>query len=124
MGPGLANVSNLIGTELDLTYQQRFDLASSLPGAYTRLILDVMRGDQSLFVRADELREAWRIVDPLLTKVKKGQVKPVPYVRGSRGPEAADDIARKYLQIPSNQTYSWPMTKVDAEKKEDEAGDL
>merc|ERR1719273_2870368 len=64
--PGLANVSNLIGTELDLTYQQRFDLSEALPGAYTRLILDVMRGYHSLFVRADELQEAWRIVDPLL----------------------------------------------------------
>jgi len=120
--PGLANVSSLIGTELDLTYQQRFNLGTALPGAYTRLILDVMRGDQSLFVRADELREAWRIVDPLLTDIKKGKVKPEPYVRGSRGPAKADEIAGKHLSIPNKQTYSWPMTKIDAEEKDDGSG--
>jgi len=113
--PGLANISSLIGTELDLTYQQRFNLGTALPGAYTRLILDVMRGDQSLFVRADELKEAWRIVDPLLTKIKNKEVEPSTYVRGSRGPEKADDIARKYLQVPSAQTYSWPRTEVDTD---------
>lgn len=107
--PGLSNINNLIGTELDLTYQQRFALAESLPGAYTRLILDVLRGDHSLFVRKDELTEAWSIVTPLLKDIEGGKIKPAPYVRGGRGPDAADEMTNKYWG-EHDKTYSWPIT--------------
>lgn len=41
--------------ELDLSYKERFANAVNLPDAYERLILDVLRGDRNLFVRADEV---------------------------------------------------------------------
>lgn len=69
--PGLAN--DLVTTELDLTYKQRFD--TRLPDAYERLIYDVLRGDHNLFVRVDELEAAWAIFTPLLHHIEKEKVK-------------------------------------------------
>ncbi len=68
-------------TELDLTYKNRFREVY-MPDAYERLILDVFLGSQVNFVRTDELAEAWRIFTPLLHKIEKEKIKPVPYVYG------------------------------------------
>lgn len=78
-------------TELDLTYNTRYKDAR-LPDAYERLILDVFVGSQMHFVRTDELAEAWRIFTPLLHKIERERVKPIPYVYGSRGPKEADQL--------------------------------
>lgn len=81
-------------TELDLTYGNRYkDL--KLPDAYERLILDVFCGSQMHFVRNDELQEAWRIFTPLLHQIEKQEIQPIPYKYGSRGPQEADDMAKK-----------------------------
>jgi len=90
--PGLS--SEVIPTELDLTYKQRFD--ARLPDAYERLIYDVMRGDHNLFVRDDELEAAWNIFTPLLHRIEREKVKPEDYEFGSRGPVSADNLASKY----------------------------
>jgi len=113
--PGLSSIRNPIGTELDLSYQQRFDLTRSLPGAYTRLILDVLKGQHALFVRADELMEAWRIVNEVITAVSDGSLKAQPYVRGGRGPKEADEISNKYWN--RHLGYNWPLTKVNGKAK-------
>ena len=42
---------------------------AQLPDAYTRLILDVLRGKQATFVRNDELVAAWKIFTPVLHEV-------------------------------------------------------
>lgn len=56
--------------------------------AYQRLLADALRGDPRLFGRQDAVTEAWRIVDPVLTKDE-----PVlPYRRGSWGPSEADSL--------------------------------
>jgi len=60
-------------------------------GAYERLIGDAMKGDATLFAREDGVEEAWRIVDPVLSK-------PTPvhsYERGSWGPPEAGKMAEK-----------------------------
>ncbi|XP_012277151.1 glucose-6-phosphate 1-dehydrogenase isoform X2 [Orussus abietinus] len=81
-------------TELDLTYGNRYkDL--KLPDAYERLILDVFCGSQMHFVRSDELSEAWRIFTPLLHRLEKENIQPVPYKHGSRGPKEADEMAKR-----------------------------
>lgn len=113
--PGLSSIRNLIGTELDLSYQQRFNMKSALPGAYTRLILDVLRGHHALFVRADELMEAWRIVNEVITAVSEGKLKAEPYVRGSRGPKSADEISSQYWRRQLG--YNWPLTEVKSKSK-------
>jgi len=51
--------------DMDFSYGSSFGVATS--DAYHRLLLDCMLGDQTLFTRADEVEEAWRIVTPALT---------------------------------------------------------
>ena len=49
---------------MDFNYGSSFGMATA--DAYTRLLLDCMLGDQTLFTRADEVEEAWRVVTPAL----------------------------------------------------------
>jgi len=51
--------------DMDFSYGSSFGVATT--DAYHRLLLDCMLGDQTLFTRADEVEEAWRIVTPALT---------------------------------------------------------
>jgi glucose-6-phosphate 1-dehydrogenase len=51
--------------DMDFSYGSSFGIATA--DAYHRLLLDCMLGDQTLFTRADEVEEAWRIVTPALT---------------------------------------------------------
>jgi glucose-6-phosphate 1-dehydrogenase len=102
--PGLSN--KRIATELDLTYKHRY--AAMLPEAYTVLILDAIRGDHSLFVRNDELLEAWRIFTPMLHKIedKESGIKPILYEYGSRGPPEGDLMRKKY-GMEYHEGYRW-----------------
>eukprot|EP01116_Phalansterium_solitarium_P006270 TRINITY_DN1857_c0_g1_i2.p1 TRINITY_DN1857_c0_g1~~TRINITY_DN1857_c0_g1_i2.p1 ORF type:complete len:545 (+),score=193.01 TRINITY_DN1857_c0_g1_i2:44-1636(+) len=105
--PGLS--ADVVQTELDLTYKQRFDVR--LPDAYERLIYDaVTRGDHSLFVRADELRAAWRIFTPLLHELDAGAVQPEIYTFGSRGPAQADQLMQRY-GFERTEGYVWAPKK-------------
>ena len=58
--------------------------------AYERLLLDVMRGDQTLFTRADEVDRLWQVVEPVLDDPPPVQ----PYAQGSWGPDAAVELTR------------------------------
>ncbi len=53
--------------------------------AYEQLILDVLSGDRSLFIRGDEAAAAWSIVQPILDAWTTGE--PLPYPAGSDGPQ-------------------------------------
>jgi glucose-6-phosphate 1-dehydrogenase len=65
---------------------------SESPEAYERLIMDAMRGDATLFTRADEVEAQWTIIDPILT-AWSGIPGPLPaYPSGSSGPEEADSL--------------------------------
>jgi glucose-6-phosphate 1-dehydrogenase len=69
-------------TELDFRFSQR-----SLPEAYERLLLDALAGDASLFARADEVEQAWRIIDPIARAWEEQGVPPLHiYERGTWGP--------------------------------------
>eukprot|EP00616_Rhizochromulina_sp_CCMP1243_P015854 CAMPEP_0118981814 /NCGR_PEP_ID=MMETSP1173-20130426/31397_1 /TAXON_ID=1034831 /ORGANISM="Rhizochromulina marina cf, Strain CCMP1243" /LENGTH=684 /DNA_ID=CAMNT_0006932267 /DNA_START=18 /DNA_END=2068 /DNA_ORIENTATION=- len=77
------------------------DLLSSstkadMPGAYDRLILEVLRGDQTNFVHADELVSSWRIFSPALHALATSNQKPHPYTYGSPGPLAETQFALRY----------------------------
>ena len=54
------------------------------------LLLQVMRGDQTNFVHADELLASWRIFTPVLHDLRAQAVVPEPYAFGSPGPVAAE----------------------------------
>ena len=111
--PGLRSIPMV--TEMDLNYKNRFpDLAADIPDAYTRLILDVLRGQQSAFVRNDELDAAWAIFTPLLHKLEQGddsqKTLPTPYEFGSRGPPEADAFLSQ-IYVRSNYTWTDDVLK-------------
>ena len=83
---------SLFTSHLDLSYNERFPVVR-LPDAYETLIREVVAGNTTNFVRSDELDAAWRIFTPLLHAIDRGEVKPIPYTMGTRGPPKADAIA-------------------------------
>ena len=65
---------------------------SQSPEAYERLILDVMRGDATLFTRNDEVEEQWRVCDPIVHTWEQ-MPGPLPqYPAGSQGPPEANQL--------------------------------
>jgi glucose-6-phosphate 1-dehydrogenase len=76
---------------MDFTYGSAFSVDS--PDAYETLILDALQGDASLFTRADEVEEAWSIVDPIVDGWADAPAPEFPnYDAGSWGPAAADEL--------------------------------
>ena len=61
-------------------------------GPYLRLILDTVRGDQSLFVHRDEVEYAWRWVDQIIAHWQAKDQQPIPYQSGTWGPYQAHDL--------------------------------
>jgi glucose-6-phosphate 1-dehydrogenase len=63
--------------------------------AYERLLLDLIEGDQTLFVRRDEVEAQWQWIDAIRTTMKTETILPKPYAAGSWGPNAAIALAEK-----------------------------
>ena len=59
------------------------------PDAYERLLLDVIRGNQTLFMRRDEVEAAWAWVDPILDGWDAADATPAPLSRRHLGAAAA-----------------------------------
>ncbi len=76
--------------KLDLQYKAAF--TELIPDAYESLILDVIRGDRSLFIRSDELQAAWDIFTPVLHEIEQQRIVPHSYPFGSHGPDAAKAV--------------------------------
>jgi glucose-6-phosphate 1-dehydrogenase len=74
--------------DMDFTYAEAFSEES--PDAYERLLLDALIGDPTLFIRADEVRNAWRICDPILAAWRNGRPALTEYEPGTWGPSEAD----------------------------------
>jgi glucose-6-phosphate 1-dehydrogenase len=73
------------------------ELAPQDPPAYGRLLLDVLEGDPTLSIRADEAEESWRIVEPILEAWKEGRVPLLEYPAGSDGPREAAEVRVRHL---------------------------
>jgi len=56
----------------------------------------VLADDHAHFVSAEELDASWRIFTPALHELQQRRATPHPYPFGSRGPAAADELARRY----------------------------
>ena len=68
---------------------------AALPEAYERLLQDALEGDAALFIRADQIEESWRVVEPLLDDAE-GEKPPLHrYEPGSWGPDGADALLAK-----------------------------
>ncbi|KQV80299.1 glucose-6-phosphate dehydrogenase [Massilia sp. Root351] len=83
--------------ELELDFRETFK--SPRMDAYERLLLDVLRGQLTLFMRGDELEAAWEWVEPILNHWEQDEGAPTPYASGTWGPAAASAlIGRDGLQ--------------------------
>ncbi len=79
---------------MDFTYGSAFSVDS--PDAYETLILDALQGDASLFTRADEVEEAWSIVDPIIESWASAPPPDFPnYAAGTWGPPEGDDLIER-----------------------------
>ncbi len=86
-GPGGMRLTEV---PLDMTFAEALgDQIAYLPEAYERLIMDVIRGDQTLFMRGDEVEAAWEWIDPVIAGWTDARDKPLPYDPLSSGPEDA-----------------------------------
>jgi glucose-6-phosphate 1-dehydrogenase len=72
---------------LNLSFAETFKVR--YPDAYERLLIDVVRGDPTLFMRRDEVEAAWAWVEPILEVWREQNEPPRPYAAGSWGPSAA-----------------------------------
>jgi glucose-6-phosphate 1-dehydrogenase len=72
------------------THHMRFRYPSEFPDAYETLLLDVVTGDQTLFVHSDEVEASWRLYTPLLEQ----RIPPQPYAAGTWGPPEVNQLLR------------------------------
>jgi len=86
---GIQGDMALIQQNLDLNF-----LAASgierIPDAYERLFLDVIRGDQSLFVGREEVEQSWLWCDQLISAWEKRRLTVKPYPAGTKGPAQSE----------------------------------
>ncbi|MGB2573630.1 MAG: glucose-6-phosphate dehydrogenase, partial [Henriciella sp.] len=96
-GPGGLRIKSL---PLNLSYAENFTLR--YPDAYERLLMDVVRGNLSLFMRADEVEAAWAWVDQLIAAWNTSSAPLDSYAAGSEGPTSSsvlmDRDGRKWWQ--------------------------
>ncbi|MDH3308250.1 MAG: glucose-6-phosphate dehydrogenase [Acidimicrobiia bacterium] len=74
----------LVTQPLHFDYDEAFE---KIPDAYQTLILDVMEGDQTLFVRSDEVETSWELYTPLL----EADIPVLPYAAGTWGPAEVNE---------------------------------
>jgi glucose-6-phosphate 1-dehydrogenase len=99
--PGFEMVTNTV--HMDFCYQTAFGVES--PDAYEMLLLDVMQGDATLFIRSDEVEAQWRLITPIEEAWANEQIKELPlYDAGTDGPSEADDL-------PIGNGHHWRLLK-------------
>jgi glucose-6-phosphate 1-dehydrogenase len=92
-GPG---GMRLIDVPLDMTFADALGPEDNdQVDAYERLIMDVIRGNQTLFMRGDEVEAAWGWTDPIIKGWEARNEVPKPYDSGSDGPTAASELMRR-----------------------------
>ena len=83
--PGVETTTHLKSVALNLSLSEVF-AEQNIPDAYERLLLDVLRGNDTLFMRSDELELAWQWVDSIIATWQRNHYSPIPYAAGSVGP--------------------------------------
>ena len=93
--------------DMRFNYRENFDVSS--PDAYETLLWDIMMNDATLFMRADQVETAWRLLMPVIEVWKATPPGDFPnYAAGTWGPEAAQGLL-------AQQGHRWPLT-TDLEK--------
>ncbi|APH73319.1 glucose-6-phosphate dehydrogenase [Aquibium oceanicum] len=83
-GPGGMRLRHV---PLDMSFAQSFAVRN--PDAYERLVMDVVRGNQTLFMRRDEVEAAWRWIDPIHEAWEDSGQSPNGYTAGTWGPSGS-----------------------------------
>jgi glucose-6-phosphate 1-dehydrogenase len=92
-GPG---GMRLIDVPLDMSFAEAVkDEDVDQVDAYERLIMDVIRGNQTLFMRGDEVEAAWTWTDPIIAGWEARNDVPKPYDHSSEGPTDAGELMRR-----------------------------
>ena len=92
-GPG---GMRLVDVPLDMTFADALgEQVDDVPDAYERLIMDVIRGNQTLFMRGDEVEAAWAWTDPIIEGWKARNDVPKLYDQGSAGPSDANALMQR-----------------------------
>ena len=78
---------------LDLSYATTF--TERCPEAYERLLMDVVRGNPTLFMRRDEVEAAWAWVEPILARWASNADRPKKYPAGTPGPTTAGTLIER-----------------------------
>ena len=78
---------------LDLSFADTF--GDDLPDAYERLLMDIIRGKSTLFMRRDEVEAAWAWCEPILNRWRETGQPVRPYVAGSNGPVASANLVHQ-----------------------------
>ena len=93
--PGPGGI-RLIDVPLDMTFAEALGPEGAHhPDAYERLVVDVLRGNQTLFMRGDEVEAAWAWTDPIIEGWESRGDAPKPYEIGSTGPSDAELLMRR-----------------------------
>lgn len=89
--PGIDN--QLFPVNMNFNYERDLQGEVHFPLPYERLLLDCMKGDQTLFARQDSIEAMWAVVDPIINRWGNRPPPEFPnYPAGSWGPEKADDL--------------------------------
>lgn len=80
--PGLGEHMRLQQSKLDLSFDETFK-SQRIADAYERLLLEAMLGNQYLFVRRDEVEQAWQWVDGIINAWRNSNEPPKSYQSGS-----------------------------------------
>ena len=86
--PGIASKINIQENKLDLSFSETY-ADTRVVDAYERLMLEILNGNQSLFVRRDEVEQAWHWVDSIIDAWQLINEPPKPYAAGTWGPVAS-----------------------------------
>ena len=89
-GPGGMRIAP---SYLNLSFSDTFK--KRIPDAYERLLMDVVRGNQTLFMRKDEVEAAWNWIDPIMDMIRKNSIKPEIYNPGTWGPDSSNTLIKK-----------------------------
>lgn len=92
--PGIDESLKLQQTRLDLSFSEAFNL-DRVADAYERLLLEAMRGNQALFIRRDEVEQAWTWIDSIQDAWQSLNEPPKSYPAGTWGPVAAVALLTK-----------------------------
>ncbi len=95
--------------EMDFSYKESY--AEAIPEAYEALLLDAIEGDASLFMRSDQVEQAWRVMMPILKAWAKDPKRELhKYKAGTWGPLAANTLLKPFAK-------EWTVLPVPETKK-------